>query len=95
MEKIKVTVRVADRDYTLYTRDSREKVERIGRTVERKMTEMSVLMRIPMADTAVLTAMDFCDDMLKARDEVTALRIRLEQAEKALAEERALREAQA
>lgn len=74
MAKIKTTVRVAGRDYTLVGEDSEEQIRRVAIYVDRKMTELAMASRLDAQTVAVLTAMNIADDLIKAQDENTHLR---------------------
>lgn len=74
MAKIKTTVRVAGRDYTLVGGESEEQTRRVAIYVDRKMTELALASRLDSQTVAVLTAMNIAEDLLKAQDENTSLR---------------------
>ena len=78
MEKIRVTVRIAGKDYTMSGYDKEEYVRRVAAHVNRKIQELSMATRMPMQDVSVLAAVTIADDMLKAQDEVNRLRRELE-----------------
>ena len=85
MQKIRTTVRIAGKEYTIASTDSEEYVGRVAAWVDRKMSELGAATRLPAAQLAVLTAVNATDDMMKSRDEirrlqaeVDALRDRLE-----------------
>lgn len=78
MEKIRVTVRIAGKDYTMSGYDKEEYVRRVAIYVDRKIQELSMATRMPMQDVGVLTAVTIADEMLKAQDESTRLRRELE-----------------
>ena len=80
MEKIRTTVRVAGKEYTIASYDSQEHVQRVAAYVDRKMNELNLATRLPSAQLAVLTAVNVTDDMLKAQDEVRRLRKELGEA---------------
>ncbi len=84
MEKIRTTVRVAGRDYTLTSYDSEAHVQRVAGYVDRKLNELSTATRLPMAQLSVLAAMNIADDMLKAHDEINRLRRELMETQKQL-----------
>ena len=84
MEKIRTTVRVAGRDYTLTSYDSEAHVQRVAGYVDRKLNELSTATRLPMAQLSVLAAMNIADDMLKAHDEINRLRCELMETQKQL-----------
>lgn len=79
MEKIRTTVKIAGKEYTMTSYDSEEYVRRVARYVDRKMTELSLATRLPTNSLAVLTALNIADDMLKAHDEITRTRKELDQ----------------
>ena len=74
MEKIRTTVKVAGREYTIASYDTQEHVQRVAAYVDRKMNELALATRLPAAQLAVLTAVNVTDDMLKAQDEARRLR---------------------
>ncbi|MDR0928244.1 MAG: cell division protein ZapA [Oscillospiraceae bacterium] len=74
MEKIKTTVRIGGRDYTMVGVDSEEHIRRVAIYVDRRMEELSLATRLPQPMAAVLTAMNIADDLIKAQDENTRLR---------------------
>lgn len=80
MEKIRTTVRIAGRDYTIASYDTEEYVNRVAAYVDRKMSERAEATKLPAAQLAVLTAVNATDDMMKSRDEIDRLRRELEQA---------------
>ena len=84
MEKIRTTVRVAGREYTLTSYDPEAHVQRVAAYVDRKLSELSAATRLPMAQLAVLAAMNIADDMLKAHDEINRLRRELMETQKQL-----------
>ena len=84
MEKIRTTVRVAGRDYTLTSYDSEAHVQRVAGYVDRKLNELSTATRLPMAQLSVLAAMNIADDMLKAHDEINRPRRELMETQKQL-----------
>ena len=79
MEKIRTTVRIAGKDYTMSGYDSEDYVRRVALYVDRKIQELSMTTRMPMQDVSVLTAVLMADEMLKAQDENNRLRRELEQ----------------
>jgi len=73
-DKIRTTVRIAGKDYTIASYDSAEYVNRVAASVDRKMSELGLATRLPAAQLAVLAAVNATDDMLKSRDEIDRLR---------------------
>lgn len=84
MEKIRTTVRVAGKEYTLVGQDSEEHIRRVAVYVDRKMEELSLSSRLPAQTVAVLTAVNIADDLLKSQDENTHLRKELMQIQEKL-----------
>lgn len=80
MEKKRVTIRVAGKDYNMTSSDSEAYVRRVAAYVDRKIGELTLATRLPAADAAVLTAITLADDAFKAQDENTRLRRELDQA---------------
>ena len=74
MEKIRTTVRIAGKEYTLSGYDSEEYVRRVAAYVNRKLTELELATRLPSQQLAVLTSVSIADDLLKAHDENARLR---------------------
>ena len=88
MEKIRTTVRVAGKDYTIASYDSEAHVQRVAAYVDRKLSELSMATRLPQAQLSVLAALNIADDMLKAHDEITRLRRELMETQRQLEEAR-------
>ena len=84
MEKIRTTVRIAGKDYTMSGYDKEEYVRRVAIYVDRKIHELSMTTRMPMQDVCVLTAVTLADEMLKSQDENNRLRRELSEARAAL-----------
>ena len=80
MEKKRVTIRVAGKDYNMTSSDSEAYVSRVAAYVDRKIGELTLATRLPAADAAVLAAITLADDVFKAQDENTRLRRELDQA---------------
>lgn len=74
MQKIRTTVRIAGKDYTLSGYDGEEYVRRVATYVDRKITELELATRLPSQQLAVLTSVSIADDLLKAHDENARLR---------------------
>ena len=88
MEKIRTTVRVAGKDFTIAGYDSEAHVQRVAAYVDRKLSELSMATRLPQAQLSVLAALNIADDMLKAHDEITRLRRELMETQRQLEEAR-------
>ena len=78
MEKIRTTVRIAGREYTIASYDSEEYVNRVAEWVDRRMGELKAATKLPEAQLAVLTAINAADDMMKSRDEIRRLKAELD-----------------
>ena len=78
MEKIRTTVRIAGKDYTIASTDSVEYVNRVASWVNNRMEELAAATNLPAAQLAVLTAVNAADDMMKSRDEIRRLRAELD-----------------
>lgn len=84
MQKIRTTVKVAGKEYTISSYDDESHVKRVAAYVDRRMEELAAATKLPTAQLAVLTAMNVTDDMLKAQDEIRRLRAELNQAREQL-----------
>lgn len=78
MQKIRTTVRIAGKEYTIASYDSEEYVNRVASYVDRKMNELNLATRLPAAQLAVLTAVNATDDMMKSREEIRRLRAEID-----------------
>lgn len=78
MQKIRTTVRIAGREYTIASYDSEAYVNRVAAWVDRRMSELAAATKLPAAQLAVLTAVNAADDMMKSRDEINRLRRELD-----------------
>lgn len=78
MQKIRTTVRIAGKEYTIASYDSEGYVNRVANYVDRKMNELNLATRLPAAQLAVLTAVNATDDMMKSRDEIRRLRAEID-----------------
>ena len=79
MDKQKITVTVAGRNYTLVSGDPPEYVRRVAAFVDRKLSETAAVTNLPSGQAAVLTCFNLAEDLLKAQDENTLLRKQMEQ----------------
>ena len=78
MEKIRPTVRIAGKEYTIASYDTEEYVNRVADWVNRRMEELGAATKLPAAQLAVLTAVNAADDMMKSRDEIRRLKAELD-----------------
>ncbi|MBQ4579633.1 MAG: cell division protein ZapA [Clostridia bacterium] len=74
MDKQKMTVRVAGKEYTLVSSDGAEHLQRVAAYVDRRITETMYAARMTRENVAVLTAMNITDELMKAQDENARLR---------------------
>jgi cell division protein ZapA len=79
MEKQKITVSVAGKNYTLVSSDPPEFVRRVATFVDRKLSETVAVTNLPSGQAAVLTCFNLAEELLKAQDENTMLRRQNEQ----------------
>ena len=79
MEKQKITVTVAGKNYTLVSGDPPEYVQRVAACVDRTLGETAAVTNLPSGQAAVLTCFNLAEDLLKAQDENTLLRKQMEQ----------------
>lgn len=82
MEKQKITVRVAGREYALVSSDSPEHLSRVAGYVDRKITETVFATRMPKETVTVLVAMNITDELMKAQEENSRLRRELNELRK-------------
>ena len=78
MEKQKITVTVAGKNYTLVSNDPPAYVKRVAASVDRKLSETEAVTNLPSGQAAVLTCFNLAEDLLKAQDENTMLRKQME-----------------
>ncbi len=78
MEKQKITVTVAGKNYTLVSGDPPEYVRRVAAFVDRKLSETAAVTNLPSGQVAVLACFNLAEDLLKAQDENTLLRNQME-----------------
>ena len=79
MEKQKITVTVAGKNYTLVSGDAPEFVKRVASFVDRKLNETAAVTNLPSGQAAVLTCFNLAEELLKAQDGNTMLRRQNEQ----------------
>ena len=79
MQKIRTTVRIAGKEYTIASTDSEAYVNRVAAWVDRRMSELGAATRLPATQLAVLTAVNAADDMMKSRDEIRRLEAELDE----------------
>lgn len=74
MEKQKITVTVAGKNYTLVSGDPPAFVKRVAAFVDRKLNETAAVTNLPSGQAAILTCFNLAEELLKAQDENTLLR---------------------
>ncbi len=78
MEKQKITVTVAGKNYTLVSSDPPAYVKRVAAFVDRKLSETEAVTNLPSGQAAVLTCFNLAEDLLRTQDENTLLRKQVE-----------------
>ena len=78
MEKIRTTVKIAGKEYTIDGYDSKEHVRHVAGIVDRNMIELSIQTRLPAAQLSVLVAMNMADELVKTQNELVRLRMELD-----------------
>ena len=80
MDNISVSVQIAGRDYTLSSAGSSEQTQRIAALVDRKMRELMAGGIANRESAAVLAALTFAEELIRAQDDNTRLRRKLDEA---------------
>ncbi len=76
--KQKYTITVADMEMNVVTDESAEAVEALVGIVDRKMREISLMSkRCSKSEAALLCALDYCSDKIKAQRRLKALESKL------------------
>jgi len=79
MEKQSMTVRVAGKNYNLVSSDPPEHVKRVAELVDRRIREMELASGLPTAQVMTLCCLNMADELIKAQDEVTELKRRMQE----------------
>ena len=74
MEKNKAVVTVHGREYTLVGAEPPEYMQRVAAYVDRRMSEISYSSSLSDERLMALTALNLADELLKSKDEVSAIR---------------------
>ena len=74
MEKQKITLRVAGKEYALVSSDSPEHLARVANYVDRRIMETAFATRQNKESAAVLVSLNMADELMKAQDENARLR---------------------
>ena len=86
MEKQKITVSVAGKNYTLVSTDPPEFVKRVAGYVDRRLSETAAVTNLPSGQAAVLTCFNLAEDLIRAQDENALLRRQMDQLARASAQ---------
>lgn len=74
-----VTVQIAAKEYSLNSTDAPEHVQRMAALVDRKMRELMAGGVANRESAAVLAALTYADELIKAQDDNTRLRRKLDE----------------
>lgn len=85
MEKQKISVRVGGKSYTLVSSDSPEYIRRVAELTDRRLMETELAAGVSPQQASVLACLNLMDELLRAKDENTELRRRMQ---RMLAEEK-------
>lgn len=75
----RISVSVAGKKYQLVSDGAPEQLEKVAAYVDREITETMKVTRAPLADVAVLTALNLADELTRAKEESRRLRMQIEQ----------------
>ena len=76
-----VTVQIAAKDYCLNSTDAPEHEQRMAALVDRRMRELMAGGVANRESAAVLAALTYADELIKAQDDNTRLRRKLDEAQ--------------
>lgn len=79
MSSITVSVHIAGRDYTLTSGGSAEQIQRVAALVDRKMRELMAGGVANRESAAVLAALTYAEELIRAEDDNTLLRRKLDE----------------
>lgn len=80
MDNITLSIQIAGRDYTLTSAGSAEQTQRVAALVDRKMRELMAGGIANRESAAVLTALTYAEELIRAEDENARLRRKLDEA---------------
>ncbi len=80
MEKQKITVTVAGKNYTLVSGDPPAYVKRVAAYGDRKLNETAAVTNLPSGQAAVLTCFNLAEELIRAQDENAVLRLQMQKA---------------
>ena len=75
----RVTVSICGEEYTLVAEEAPSYMQKIGKYVDEKLSEMMNTTKVGRSDASVLTAINIADELFKERDASEALRAQLKQ----------------
>ncbi len=78
MEKQKITVKVAGKNYTLVSSDPPEHIRRVAALLDRRLNEMETVSGLPQQQAMALTCFNLADELLKTADENAELKRRMQ-----------------
>ena len=70
----RVTMSICGEDYTLIAEESPSYMERVGKLVDEKLSEVLSAGSVSRTDAAILTAINLADELLKAQESGENLR---------------------
>ena len=70
----RVTMNICGEDYTLIAEESPSYMERVGKLVDEKLSEVLSAGSVSRTDAAILTAINLADELLKAQESGENLR---------------------
>lgn len=70
----RVTINICGEDYTLIAEESPSYMERVGKLVDEKLSEVLSAGSVSRTDAAILTAINLADELLKAQESGENLR---------------------
>ena len=70
----RVTMNICGQDYTLIAEESPSYMERVGKLVDEKLSEVLSAGSVSRTDAAILTAINLADELLKAQESGENLR---------------------
>ena len=73
----RVTMTICGDEYTLVADEKAEYMEKVGRLVDEKMSQLMEQARVGRSDAAVLTAINLADELYKAQEASENLRRQL------------------
>ena len=81
MDKQKISVFVAGKEFVLGSSDSPEYIQRVASYADRILRETAMATRLPTEKAHIMAAISLADEVLKAQDENARLRRRIRELE--------------